>query len=202
MKHLHLVHIFTAVFALTLLPLQGQEGAPSRAGSRIAQFSASVTGIECDFVQSRHSPMLEEAAVSKGHMTYRKPDFLKWEYFYPFSFSLVADKGTVFTQRDGVRGKADSRLDKIYREMSKLIVGSIDGSVITDSRLFRTEFSEADGITAASLIPVRADMKSMWSKLVVTYDSKSCKAVSFALYEVSGDYTLIEFHNSKYEISE
>ena len=198
-----ILHIsITTALILLSSPLFGQSDSSAGILKRIAEVSGGINGIECDFIQKKHSGLLEDAAVSKGHMTYRKPDFLKWEYTAPFSVAIVVDKGRIDTERDGVQSRPESGLNRIFKEMSKLIAGSIDGSAITDGKLFQTELSESAGIISAIMRPLRADMKSMWEKLVIRYDSKTYKAVSFELYEPSGDYTGIEFLNSRYDISE
>ena len=168
----------------------------------ILSFGAKVTAVECDFMQTRESALLADAAVSSGHMSYRRPGFLEWQYLKPQQFALVADDGQVSIRRDGHSETLSGNQRTMMKELTQLIVGSIGGSALTDEKHFRTQVEEADGNVAVTLFPVKRDVQRIWSRMVLYYDKASAKATRFELCEASGDRTTITFSNVHYEFSE
>ena len=49
----------------------------------IASATAQIRDMECDFVQTKNIRLLNRSMVSRGHMSYRQPDKLRWEYTTP-----------------------------------------------------------------------------------------------------------------------
>ncbi len=168
----------------------------------IVSSAARLSALDCDFVQTRESSLLEDKAVSSGHMTYRRPFFLSWEYLSPFKMKLTSDGKTVTLEKDGRVQPAGSGQNRIMREMARMIVSNIEGKALLDESMFDSRVS-ADGDTiSVILLPKNREMKKMWSSLVLTYDSRTMTAKSFEMAEQSGDITTITFSNAEYEFSE
>ncbi len=182
---------------LPALPLGAQD-----AKELVKAFGANVAAVECDFTQTRESALLADAAVSTGHMTYRQPGFLEWQYLSPFQLSFVADDGQVSIKRDGRSETLGGNQRTMMKELTQLIVGSIEGSALTDEKRFRTQVEEADRNIVVTLLPVKREMQKIWSRMVLYYDKTSAKATRFELYEASGDRTIITFSNVHYDFSE
>ncbi len=168
----------------------------------IAESAARLTALDCDFVQTRESSLLEEKAVSSGRMTFRRPGLLVWEYLNPFKMKFTSDGKSVTLERDGKVQPAGSGQNRIMREMARMIVGNIEGRVLLDESMFENEVSAEGGAITVVLRPKIKDMKKMWTALVLTYDSVTMTARSFEMFEQSGDVTTITFSNAKYEFSE
>lgn len=49
----------------------------------LAFIIAVIISLEADFVQTKHVALMNEPQISTGHMTYRAPDYLRWEYITP-----------------------------------------------------------------------------------------------------------------------
>lgn len=168
----------------------------------IVSSAERLSALDCDFIQTRVSPLLEDKAVSTGRMTYRRPGFLQWEYISPFSMKFTSDGKTVTLERDGKVQPAGSGQNRIVREMARMIVSNIEGRVLLDGSMFDTEVSRRGDEISVVLRPKNKDMKKMWSSLVLTYDSRTLTAKSFEMFEVSGDVTAITFSNARYEFNE
>ena len=179
------IHILLTLFllfpGLTLVAQEPQEA--------ILAFSKKVAAVECDFTQTKESSLLAGTAVSTGHMSYRRPSYLEWHYLTPTPFSFVFD------------GEQPGQ-NRMMKEMARLITGSIEGSALTDEKLFRIQFDEADGSIVATLFPKKREMQKMWSRLVLYYDKASLNATRFELHETSGDLTTIIFSKIHYDFSE
>lgn len=184
------------------MPVLAQERTPDELRDIVISTASRISSVECDFVQTKKSSMLAEAAVSEGRMAFRRSGYLRWEYTSPFIFSLTVDNGLITMEKDGMKTVMDSSGSKLFKEMSSMISGSIDGSALTSGKMFRAGFVEEGGEIVVTLIPVKADIKRLWSKLVIRYDAVTLMAKSFEMQELSGDVTLIQFKNSRYEVSQ
>ena len=49
----------------------------------LAFIIAVIISLEADFVQTKHVALMNEPQISTGHMTYRAPEYLRWEYITP-----------------------------------------------------------------------------------------------------------------------
>jgi len=83
-----------------------------------------------------------------------------------------------------------------------MIISNLDGSILTNDKMFKAEFNLADGLVIATLIPQKSDYKKIWSKLLLYYDQANKNATRFEMYETSGDMTYITFSNIINGVSE
>lgn len=161
-------------------------------------FSAKVVSIECDFVQSKESSLLAAPAVSSGHLTYRKPAYLEWDYVSPNPLTFIADGDEVCVKRNGQTEKLTGNPGRMMKEMSRMIIGNMDGSVLTNEKLFKTEYAREGDRLAVTLYPQKKHLQKMWSKLVLYYDCQTMAATRFEMFETAGDLMVITFTNVRY----
>lgn len=199
MKHIVAI-LFFVLGTAGLLRAQDPSGEAARAA--ILEFSARVSVIDCDFVQTKESSLLAEKAVSTGHMTYRKPGHLEWTYRTPSQITFVANGGNVTIRRDGREETLAGNQNRMVREMTRMIISNIEGSVLADGSMFKAEYEMVDGNLVATLYPQKKDLRKMWSKFVLYYDRETKGARRFEMHEASGDLTVITFSGIKYEFSE
>lgn len=162
----------------------------------------NLESIDCDFVQTKSSALLAEAAVSKGHMTFNQPDCLRWEYVSPMSFAFIMNGQDFSIERNGKVQTLDANQNKAIKQMVGLVLSTMDGSALKDETLFRTEISDDGKTRMAVLYPLKRDIKKMWSKLVLCFENGSPCASRFEMHETSGDVTIIEFKNCKYAVAQ
>ena len=194
----------TILFAVVLstVMLSAQAVSLDRVRSDIIQFSTTVSSIDCDFVQTKESSLLAEAIVSSGHMSYRRPGHLEWNYLKPNSLIFVADGNTVTIGKGDQSETVSGNQNRFIKEMAQMIIGNIDGSILTNDKLFKSEFALVDDQIRVDLIPQKKDIQKMWSRLVLFYEQNSMKATRFEMHETSGDLTVVSFTNIKYGFSE
>ena len=164
----------------------------------ILAFSAKVVSIDCDFVQRKESSLLVAPAVSSGHLTYRKPGYLEWDYVSPNPMTFVADGDQVSIKRNGQTETLTGNPGRMMKEMSRMIIGNMDGSVLTNEKLFRTEYAREGESLVVTLYPRKTHLQKMWSKLVLYYDRQTMAATRFEMVEAAGDLMVITFTNVQY----
>ena len=189
--------LLSLLLLLPALTLGAQE-----AREAILAFSAKVKAVDCDFTQTKESSLLAEAAVSSGHMTYRRPAYLEWQYLTPVPIAFIADGDQVGIKREDHTEPLTGNQGRMMKEMTRMIVGNIEGSALMDEKYFQTQYEESADAIIVTLFPKKREMQKMWSRLLLYYDKASLNATRFELYEVSGDLTTITFSKIHYDFSE
>ena len=90
----------------------------------LALIIAAIISLEADFMQTKQVALMNEPQVSSGHMTYRAPDFMRWEYQKP---------ETIVWEVDGDKSNVNPQIQKLLR----MIMSSIAGNTQEDTRMLR-----------------------------------------------------------------
>ncbi len=165
--------------------------------NRIIEASSRITSLSCNFIQIRNVSIMTESISSEGNMSYESPDVLRWEYVSPSHIVLEIDGDNVSIEVDGKAMPADSQSGRIYKGISKFMMGSISGSMLRDEKRFVTTVTEEDGHIIAELIPKKGDMKAMFAKITMLFRTSDYTASSISLIETTGDTINITFENTK-----
>ena len=98
----------------------------------LALILAVIVSLEADFTQTKTVAMMAEPQVSAGHMSYRAPDFMQWEYKSPQPLVWMID---------GEQSNVNPQIQKLLR----MIMASVAGGKQDDpamqretKRLFRS----------------------------------------------------------------
>ena len=83
-----------------------------------------ILSLEADFVQTKHVALMNEPQVSTGHMTYRAPDYLRWEYITPQA---------VVWETDGNKSNVHPQVQGLLR----MIMASIAGTAQDNQKMQR-----------------------------------------------------------------
>ncbi|MBO4282545.1 MAG: outer membrane lipoprotein carrier protein LolA [Bacteroidales bacterium] len=197
-------HLFLALGTLFVLgALQAQQGVELE-GRRcketmeaIAVYTRQVTSIQCSFVQTKRSKMLNNATTATGTMEYTAPDKLVWAYATPFKYVLNIDGNNVAVTGKGADNKGANYQAKA---MSRLILGCVNGNQLFDERMFSYRIYDDGKKYAVALVPKRKEMLRVFQEIVICFDKKSLVAESIVLKEGSGDSTSIRFENVKVKL--
>ena len=199
MKHLLPILVSLLIPAFTL---EAQSVPSGLTKADILAFSARIASIESDFVQVKESSLLAAPAVSSGHMTYRRPGYLVWDYREPLPFTFIADGDRVTLRRAGQDETPGGNQGRMLKEMMHVIIGHIDGSILSDEKLFKATYEQTGSGLVVTLLPQKKDIRKMWSKFVLFYEPDSMHVDKFEMHEPSGDLTTITFSNTQYGFSE
>lgn len=83
-----------------------------------------ILSLQADFVQTKSVAMMSEPQVSTGHMTYRAPDYIRWEYSTP---------QTVVWEIDGDKSNVNPQVQRLLQ----MIMTSVAGGNTNDLKLQR-----------------------------------------------------------------
>ena len=145
------------------------------------------------FVQTKHSPLLAQDAVSKGNLTLGSDRTMRWQYTEPQAFSLVVEGDSIYTIANGKRNSLSGASGKMTRGLAQMMMQMTDGASLTNDKLFETQLAEEGTTYRATMTPKRRDMKRMMQQAVLTFDHKTLRIKSVRLIENNDSYTHIDF---------
>lgn len=163
----------------------------------VGKASAEMQSLECDFVQTKHLKILNDKMISKGKMYYMQPGRLRWEYTSPYTYTFILNDSQVLLKNSTRSDVIDVNQNRIFKEIARLMMNSILGNCLTDEKSFQTDIETKDHEWIATLVPLKKDMKQMWTKLVLHFDSVKKSVVMVEMHEKTGDYTEIRLDNIK-----
>ena len=136
----------------------------------------AVTSFSAHFAQEKHSSMFSTPQKSRGELTYRAPDYLRWEYTSP---------QTIVWELDGEQGNMSRQL----KSLVMLIRQSISGDFLAVEKDFEV-IQDGNDVT---LIPKNRETKRLFTKIQITLNSKTQIADKVEMIEANGDKTVITF---------
>ena len=136
--------------------------------------------LSADFEQVKTSQLFAEPEVSAGHLTYRHPDYLRWEYFEPRA---------LVWEIDGANGNVSPQV----RQIMSLILKSVSGEYLNTNDDFHVGQHE----DILELTPKRRELKQLIAKITIRTNPDTKIADEVVLYERNGDETKIRFFNVK-----
>ena len=177
----------------TLTASAQQSASEKKILQKISQTASSMKSLQCDFVQTQYSKMLGDKMVSKGKMSYVKPNTLRWEYTTPSVFILTMKDNVVKLQKQEGKKLVDVKGNKYMKRLANLILGSITGKSLSDEKLFKATVKDNGKDYLVTLIPQKRDIKMIYPKMQIIFSKQKEMASQVVMYEKSGDHTVIDF---------
>lgn len=144
----------------------------------LALILAILLSLEADFVQTKQIAMMTEKQVSKGHLSYRSPNTIRWEYTKPQS---------IIWEMSGKQSNVNPQIQGLLH----MIMSSVSGTNLQSS----SDFQVTQEGNVYTLIPRKREYKHLFRKIVITLNSSTKVAQQVELFETNNSTTLIEFHN-------
>lgn len=197
----HTIYLLTIVLTIASTTATVAQTAPLTSEQRtevltaIAAAQKPKTGetLNYTFVQTKHSPLLADDAVSKGRMTLASDHTMQWQYTEPQAFTLVVKGDSIYTVKDGQHNSLSGVGGKMAHGLAQMMMQMTDGASLSDGKLFETTLTEEGGTYRAILLPKRRDMKRMMQHAEFTFDRKTLRIKRVRLIEKNDSYTNIDF---------
>ena len=159
--------------------------------------SANLKTLKVDFTQEKTSKLFTDKVVSKGNMTYKKSNMLRWAYTSPKAYAIILNKkGAFFKNEKG------SVQNKMIEGFGKLLLRTINGDGLVESNGFATSYYRCTDKSILVLMkPADKMMKEMYTSIEVYLDTATLLAKKVKLNEKKGDVTTITFSNHKKDVA-
>lgn len=187
------------ILSMSLLcqPVLAQKVTQGQVKQQISQAAAAIKSMQCDFVQTKQIKMLNDKVVSKGKMYYLQNDKLRWEYSSPYKYIFILNGSKVQLKNDKRNDVIDVEKNKVFKEIARIMMSSVVGDCLNDTRSFKTTIADAKTHWLATLVPQRREMKQMFNSIKLYFDKKRLIVTRVELIEKNGDKTIIELKNVK-----
>lgn len=183
------------ICCLLSVSLSAQTPNEQRIIQEMASAAEKIRTVQCNFTQTKHMKMLSKEMVSKGIMYCQPPDKLRWEYTTPRASTLILDNTVPSKSSRGETSGAVAPPRGSWRGAASLIMNSVAGKCLTDSKNFQVTAQEKPTEYVATLLPLKKDMKRIYTKLVLHFNREQQTVTEVELYEKNGDRTVIELHD-------
>ena len=161
--------------------------------SNMESQAAKTSTLTCRFVQKKNISILSETVTSEGMMYFKKENKLRWEYNKPYSYLFILNEGTVSIKNNKRVDQFDTKSNKMFQEISEIMIGGVRGTLLTDNKKFITQFLDGEKIAIVKLIPKNKEMKQMMSAITLTISKSDWLVKSIEMEEQGGDNTIITF---------
>lgn len=191
------VLFFLMALCLCLLNLSAQKVNEAKVKQQINAVASKMKTMQCDFVQTKYLKMLNDKMVSRGKMYYQQSNKLRWEYTYPYTYTFVLNGSRVLISKGKRNDVINVNQSKFFKEIARIMMNSVVGKCLTDSKDFKVSLTGASAEYVATLYPQQKQMKQMFQKIILHFNKQSSTVSKVELIEKKGDRTIIELKNVK-----
>jgi outer membrane lipoprotein-sorting protein len=164
---------------------------------KITEASEQLKTLQCDFVQKKTFSILSEEITSTGRFFFKQKDKVRWEYNKPYLFEFVMNGNKVMTNSEGVKNTINVSTNKIFSEMSKIIIAGVCGAGIFDPAKFSFNFLVGEKDNRVVLSPKQKDIKQIFNVITICFNLSDQTINSVEMEELNGDKTLIIMKNKQ-----
>ncbi|MCL2311283.1 MAG: outer membrane lipoprotein carrier protein LolA [Firmicutes bacterium] len=161
----------------------------------IKEKNSQINTMTCPFVQTKKMEILNESAVTKGVMYFKKTDKFRWEYLSEVPFVFVQNGNRFYTKIDGKVTEVKGNNARMFQEISKMVIASMNGEILEDTKKFKTEFHENNSVVVVTLTPTQKNMHSFIKEMKLYFSKKTYWVSKIEIFESENECTSIQFEN-------
>lgn len=165
--------------------------------AKMDQSSNALRSLQCDFVQSKRMKILSKEMQSKGILYFKKPDKIRWQYTSPYDYTFIMNGDKVQIKSAKTTKSIDIQGNKIFRQISTIILNTITSGGIKNSSDFNVELYKSGDIYFAKMQPKKKEVKQVYSSIEVYFNSALTMVDTIKMIEKSGEYTVVKLVTPK-----
>jgi len=193
------------VFLSPCLPMMGQTKLTAEQQKQIVEkidkASSAMKTMQCDFTQTKRMKMLSKDMQSKGVMYFKRPDKLRWQYTSPYDYTFIMNGDKVQIKSMKSTKNIDVQQNKMFRQITNIILSSITGGTLRTSADFTVELWQQDKSYFVKLYPKKKELKQLYQHLEIWFDPSLTKVSTVKMMEKTGDMTIVNLLNTKYGVT-
>lgn len=172
----------------------------SRFKTELAKSNASLINISSDFKQVKNLSLLAEKINSKGKFYFKKPGMVRIEYTEPYYYLMVMNGSKMMVKDEQKSNKINTGNSKMMQSVNRVMVDCMQGTVFSNPDFKTTAFQDGAHYLLR-LTPATVDMKKLFEQIDVYMNKSGMDVVKLVMTESGGDYTAMEFYNTKHNLS-
>jgi outer membrane lipoprotein carrier protein len=154
---------------------------------------ANMESIKGDIKQEKGFSFLTEKLVSEGVFLYQNESKLRWEFKEPIEYIILINENSMRLKEEGEE-KQYKGMNQILRQVKEIILGCINGSIMTNSN-YKTSFFTNETDIRIQLQPKAKNLKQFIEQIEVEFSTEGSTLQKVTLTDPSGDMTDIRFSN-------
>jgi len=154
---------------------------------------AGMSSIKGDISQEKSFAFLTEKLVSTGVFLYQKESKLRWEFKEPIQYIILINENSMRLKEQGEEKKYKG-MNQILRQVKEIILGCIDGSIMTNTNYKTAFFTDGKSIRI-QLQPKEKNLKEFIQQIDVEFIKQGSILKKVTLTDPSEDRTEIHFSN-------
>ena len=168
---------------------------------KIDQTASAMTGMQCDFGQTKRMKLLSKEMQSKGVMYFKRPNKLRWQYTAPYDYTFILNGDKVQIKSSKSTKNIDVQGNKMFRQITNIILNSVTGGSLKSSSDFTVEVYKKDNTYFAKLYPKKKELKQLYQVIEIYFDSALTMVNSVRMVDKTGDETRVNLINTKLNIA-
>lgn len=164
---------------------------------KVDKAASSVTEMQCEFTQTKTMKLLSKEMQSKGLMYFKKPNKLRWQYTSPYDYTFILNGDKVQIKSTKSTKNIDVQGNKIFRQITNIILNSITGGTLKSSSDFTVEVYKSDKNYFARLFPKKKELKQLYEYIEIHINPALTIVSSVKMAEKTGDVTVVRLINTK-----
>lgn len=182
-----------SAFAQTKLTAAQQQ----KVVEKVNKSTSAITSMQCNFTQTKSMKMLSKKMQSAGVMYYKKTNKLRWQYTSPYDYTFVLNGDKVHIKSYKSSQKIDVQRNKMFRQITNIILTTITGGSLKSSADFTVEMYQADKKYFARLYPKKKELKQIYSVIEIYFNPELTMVSTVKMQEKTGDVTTVNLINIK-----
>ncbi len=164
---------------------------------RIEEASKKMENMQCEFSQTKTLKLLKEQMVSKGKMYFVQPNKLRWQYTHPYEYTFILNNDKVYINSAAGVQNIDVKENRIFREITDVILKSITGGNLKNTTDFSVELFKQASSYYVRLTPKKRQIKQIYNYIEVYFNPSLTEVSEVKMEEKTGDITLVKLFNTK-----
>ena len=164
---------------------------------KVNKASSSTTSLECEFTQTKSMKLLSKEMQSKGIMYFKQPNKLRWQYTSPYDYTFILNGDKVKLKSTKSTKDIDVQGNKMFRQITGIILNSITGGGLKNSSDFTVEVYQSGNLYFAKLYPKKKELKQIYNVIEIHFTPGLTMVSSVKMVEKTGDTTLVNLNNVK-----
>lgn len=194
--------IFIVIFSGLLLSVNAQRNPmqkkdAERVSNYILDATRKTTSIQSRFIQEKVLSVLSEKIISSGLFYFQREKKLRWEYIEPFKYLIVINNDNLLVRDDNKENRINLQSNKVFREVNNIILGTVQGTLLNDTKNFKASFFDENSYYLCKLVPLQAKLRESLNEIWIYFNKNDYTVDKVDLRESSGDYTRITFESKK-----
>jgi len=164
---------------------------------KIEKAASASTSMQCDFTQTKSMKLLSKEMQSKGMMYFKQPNKLRWQYTSPYDYTFIMNGDKVTMKSSKSTQNIDVQGNKIFRQITKIILNCITGGGLRSAADFQVEVYKSDNGYFAKLYPKKKELKQLYQVIEITFNQQLTMVSGVKMVEKTGDVTTVKLLNVK-----